>query len=94
MVLFFHTLGSVGTKPQLKKEYLPWKSFVQGLEDHLCVFGTSVQTIGTLWHVFETTSTKKEVAFEDGFNAKVEALHLKNKLHQARMQIRQDALMI
>jgi hypothetical protein len=94
LVLFFHTLGLVGTKPQLKKESLPWQSSLQGLEDHLCVFGTSVQTIGTLWHVFEATSTEKEVAFEDGFNAKVEVLCLKNKLHQAQMQIRQDALMI
>jgi hypothetical protein len=47
-----------------------------------------------LWHAFEATSIEKEVAFEDGFNAKVKVLHLKNKLHQARMQVRQDALMM
>jgi hypothetical protein len=46
-------------------------------------FGTYVQTIGTLWHVFEATNTKKEIAFEDDFNAKVKVLRLKNKLHQA-----------
>ncbi len=47
-----------------------------------------------MWHAFEATSIEKEVAFEDGFNAKVEVLHLKNELHQAWMQVWHDVLMI
>jgi hypothetical protein len=58
------------------------------------VFGTNVQTIGTLQHTFEATTTKKEVTLEEALNAKIEVMRLKNELCQAQMQVRQDALMI
>ncbi len=38
----FNIPTSVGTRPRTKKELLSRQSFLQGLEDHLCVFDTYV----------------------------------------------------
>jgi hypothetical protein len=53
-----------------------------------------VQTIGTLWHNFETTITEREATFEEALNVKTEVMRLKNELQQAQTQAWQDALMI
>jgi hypothetical protein len=82
LVCLFHTLGSIWIRLQSKS--LPWQFSLQGLINHLLVFGTYVQTIGTLQHAFEATTTEKEVALEEALNAKKKVLHLKNELHQAQ----------
>ncbi len=84
LVHLFHTRSSVETKLQLERKSLPQQSSLQGLEEHLCVFSTYVQTMGTLWHAFEAANIEKKVAFEDVLHAKVEVLCLKNELHQAQ----------
>jgi hypothetical protein len=56
LVCLFHAHGLVGIKPQLERESLPWQSSLQGLKDHLHVYGTYVQTIGTLQHAFEVAN--------------------------------------
>jgi hypothetical protein len=83
LIRLFNTLALVGMRPPLEREYLPWQSFLQGLEHHLHIFSTHMQMINTLRHVYEVSSIKKEVAFKDAFNANVESLCLQNELHQA-----------
>ncbi len=53
-----------------------------------------MQTIGTLRHAFEATTTRKESAFKEALNANTKVMHLKNELHQAQTQAWQDALTI
>jgi hypothetical protein len=45
---------------------------------YLCV------EIGTLRHVFEATTTEKEVTFEEALNVKLEVMCLKNELCQTQ----------
>ncbi len=39
LICLFHTPNSIGTKPQPERESLHWQSFLQGLEDNLCIPG-------------------------------------------------------
>jgi hypothetical protein len=80
----FHTLSAIGNR-QNKIGIFSFTILFPRFGGPLVCFQYICATIGTLWHVFHETNTKKEAALKEALNMKIEVMHLKIKLRQAQM---------
>ncbi len=81
----FHIPTLISTEFGTKRESLPWQSFLQGLEDHLCISFMYVHMINKLKKGFKVATIERDATLEDALKPNIKLLNLQTKLCQAQM---------